>query len=478
MQYGIWSNGIGLSKKIKNAFDDLINVDVHTEIGSLMCQKTLIKKSGSLTTSGYYRAVVPTGDVYFFSKTSSEILKRSIADGTYSKVRDGSNGPFKGAAYYRNYLYYTMDGYLGRYDFGSVAGSPSTSVSSSLSTSPSSSLSISVSSSPSVSSSISHSPSASPSVSPSSGTPSWNDSYQVLTTGVEHPLFQFDLILYIGNGYNVASLDDSGTFSSSVLDQNVEDEIFALINLGDDLLTLSNPGSYINESSITRWNTYSDSWSYKDTIKQKGAYAFLDSDNYVHVVCVSGDIYLYNGAKLETFSNIRDAATTTGHQLTTNFQGKPLIANGGRIFSLHRKNRNMPFALVGEYTCSAGVDATIHSIVACGDQLIVSWEYNGTYGIDEISSSYYANARIITPRFRKANKVEVFYDDLNGASIGIYSRLDGETNWTSHEVIDDSDDRRCVRTVDDMLIKSGGQALITITPSGTSSPVLDYINVE
>lgn len=427
MQYGIWSNGIGLSKKIKNAFDDLINVDVHTEIGSLMCQKTLTKKSGSLATSGYYQAVVPNGDVYFFSKTSSEILKRAVSTGAYSKVRDGVNGAFKGAAYYRNYLYYSMDGYLGRYDFG---------------------------------------------------TPSWNDNYQVLTTGVEHPLFQFDLILYIGNGYNVASLDDSGTFSSSVLDQNVEDEIFALINLGDDLLTLSNPGSYINESSITRWNTYSDSWSYKDVIKQKGAYAFLDSDNYVHVVCVSGDIYLYNGSKLEIFSNIRDAVTTTGHQLTTNFKGKPLIANGGRIFSLHRKNRNLPFALVGEYTCSAGTDATIHSIVSCGDTIIVSWEYDGTYGIDEIDTNYYANARVITPRFRKANKVEVFYDDLNSASIGIYTRLDGETNWTSHEVIDDSEDRRCVRTVDDMLIKSGGQALITITPGSTSSPVLDFINVE
>ena len=291
-------------------------------------------------------------------------------------------------------------------------------------------------------------------------------------------MFQFDLILYIGNGYNLASLDDADVFSSSVLDQNVEDIIVSLINLGDDLLTLSNPGSYINDSNITRWNTYSDSWSYKDTIKQKGAYAFLDSDNYVHVVCLSGDIYLYNGSQLEMFSNIRDAATTTGHQLTTNFQGKPLIANGGRIFSLHRKNRNLPFALVGEYTCSGGSDATIHSIAACGSQLLVSWEASGVYGIDEIDANYYANARITTPRFRKANIVRVFYDDLNNGSIGIYTRKDGENNWTSHTVLDDSEDLRCVRTVDDMIINSGGQALITITPGGTQTPVLDYVEIR
>jgi len=29
-----------------------------------------------------------------------------------------------------------------------------------------------------------------------------------------------------------------------------------------------------------------------------------------------------------------------------------------------------------------------------------------------------------------------------------------------------------------MIIKSGAQALITITPSGTESPVIDYISIE
>lgn len=488
MEYGKWQNGIGLSRKVQNAFDDLQNVNVFDDIGSLLCRKSPNKASGNTITAGCYRAVVPTGDVYFFSKTDGKVWKRAISNGAYSLVHTGVNGAFKGATYYRNYLYYTMDGFLGRYDFGSVAGSPSTSLSTSTSISSSrssslstsTSVSASTSTSLSVSASASSTPSSSPSVSPSSGTPSWNDNFQVLNSGYPHPLFQFDLILYIGNGYNVASLDDAGVFSSSVLDQNVEDIIYAMTNLGDDLLTLSNPGSYINDSSITRWNTFSDSWSYKDSIKQKGAYAFLDSDNYVHVVCESGDVYLYNGSQLEIFSNIRNAASTTGHQLTTNFQGRPLIANGGRVYALHRKNRNFDFALVGEYTCSAGADATIHSICAVGSQLLISWEYNGTFGIDELGNNF-ANARVTTPRFKKASTVKVFYDDLQGASIGIYSRLDGENNWSAHEVVDDSDDERCVKTVDSMQMKSGGQAMIVITPNVsniTDSPSIDSISVE
>ena len=132
-------------------------------------------------------------------------------------------------------------------------------------------------------------------------------------------------------------------------------------------------------------------------------------------------MYLYNGSQLEIFSLIRNAATTTGHQLTTNFQGKPLIANGGRIYSLHRANRNLPFALVGEYTCSAGASATIHSIRANGSTLLVSWEYNGDCGIDVISDEY-AAASVVTPRFKKNGVVKVKYDDLNDGTISIYHK--------------------------------------------------------
>ena len=425
--YDKWFNGITLSRKIQNGFDDMQNCDVHSDLGSLLCQKKLAENSSGLVDRPCYMAVVPSGDSYFFSKTDGKIWRRTQAGG-WNAIRVNSNGAHKGAAYYRGKLYYTTNGHLGVFDLVNT----------------------------------------------------WNDNYQVLTTGVAHPLFQFDLILYIGNGNNVAQLDDADVFSSSALDLQTEQKISALINLGDDLLTLSNPGNYLNDSLITRWNTYSDSWSINDQIKETDVYAFLDADNYVYAIAKSGNVYLYNGSVLEPFSFIRDAATTTGHQLTTNFKGRPLIANGGEIFSLHRKNRNMPFALVGEYTCSAGENATIHSIAANGETLLVSWEYNGTYGVDALSSEY-ATAEVVTPRFRKNGVVKVFYDNLNGGSILIYSRRDGETNWSGHTVINDTEDFRMVRTVDDIIVPAGGQAKIYIVPSvssPTTTPIIDGISVE
>jgi hypothetical protein len=230
MEYGKFYNGIGISRKIQNAWDNLENCDVHSDIGSLLCQRTLTKKSGSVITEACYQAVVPNGDTYYFSKTSGKIWKRAIADGSYSFVRTGVNGAYKGCTYYRNYLYYTMDAFLGRYDFGSVAGSPSTSplrfyfISSLVFVVVSSSVSASVSYASA--SSTAHSIS-----SPSAGTPSWNDNFNVLTSGYPHPMFQFDLILYIGNSNTVASLDDAGVFSNNVLDLPVE--FYALLIIID-----------------------------------------------------------------------------------------------------------------------------------------------------------------------------------------------------------------------------------------------------
>lgn len=429
--YSDFFKGISPSKKFQNKFDEMINCDVHSEIGSLQCQKALEKKSGTLITAGCYMAVVPNGDTYFFSKSDGKIWKRAIADGAYTLVRTGTNGAYKGCAYYRNYLYYSMDAFLGRFDMTST----------------------------------------------------WNDNFQVLTADKPHPIHQFDLILYVADGLNVASLDDSATWSASVLDLPIEYNISALIPYGDDLLTLANPGNYITDAGIFRWNTYSDSWSLKDSIKETNAYAFLDSDNYVNVICSNGNIYTYDGAKLHLISNIRNPKATTGHQLTTNLEGKPLVANGGRIYSLYKKNKDMPLAFVGEYTCSAGDTATIHSIAANGSNLLVSWEVTveavTTYGIDEISTSY-AVAQVVTPRFKKAGTCRVHYDDLNGGTIGIESKLDSEDTWTTLATFDDSDDGRYVKNEDTILIKSGAQARITLTPNPvalTTTPVVDRIEI-
>lgn len=420
-----WYNGIGISKKAQNYLDDLTNADIHSETGSIKPQLALAKESGTTVTEACYQAVSANGDVYLFSKTSGKTWKRAKSDSSYSLVNTNSNGAHKGCVYYRGYIYYAAATTLGRYNLDAT----------------------------------------------------WNDNFQVLTSGT-HAMRAFDLMLYMANDNDVAQFDDADVFSESGLDLPTEQDIADLKAFGDDLLVLANPGDYINDSKVFRWNTYADSWDVADPIKAIQPYAFLDADNYTYVVCKNGEIYLYTGSILEQFSKIRDASTTTGHQLTCNFAGKPLIANGGKIYSLYRANRNLPMALCCEYTCSAGASATIHSLAVSGSELLVSWEYSGTYGVDKVSTSY-SNAEIVTPVFRDARSIKVYYDLLpSGTSVAISTKADGATSWTSQTVEVDDEDEMVVRLANDLDFKSYAQAKIVLTSSGTSCPVVDNINIE
>ena len=419
-------NGIADSKYVSNGFDDLVNVDIHTEPGSIRPQKALAKESSTTVTDGLFMAVdKDTGDVYGFSKTDGSIYKRTKSTGVWSSVRTNTNGAHAGAIYYRGYIYYATDTKLGRFNLDET----------------------------------------------------WNDNFQNLTSG-KHAMTAFDLILYIANDNDVAQFDDADVFTSSGLDLPNDQDIQALKGIGDDLLVLGNPGDYINDSKIFRWDTYSSSWTVSDAIKGLLPYAFIDADNYTFVICKSGDIYVYSADMLETFTKIRNAATTTGHQLTTNFLGKPLIANGGKIYSLHRKNRNYPYALTCEYTCSAGSDSTIHSMIVSGSELLVSWENDGTFGVDSISSNY-ANAEIITPAFKDAHTLSVAYDSLPaGTSIDIAIKKDGATSWTDLTTETDSTDKREEKLTYDFDLQNKAQAKITLNSSGTSYPVIDEIRIK
>lgn len=510
-KYTNFQNGIAVSKEVQNAWDDLVNVDIHSEPGIAKPQKAIAKASGSIADKGYYRALAPNGDTYFFSKTDGTIIKRTSA-GVYSTVRTNSNGAHKSAIYYRNYIYYTTDTKLGRYAFGDIdLGNPTMTIASpcvvtladhglvlgeivyftttgALPTGLTASTNYYVIpiDDDTFSLATSYANAVGGTKIDTTGTQSgthsifrysWNDNYQLLTTGKPHPMEQFDLILYIGDGSNIAQLDDAGVFTSQALDLPVEHNIKALKSYGDDLLTLSSPGDYLNDSAIFRWDTYSDSWTIKDAIKEVDVYAFLEADNVIFAVALSGNIYVYNGSQLELFSTIRNAKSTSGHQLTTNLKGKPLVANGGRIYSLHRANRNFPIVLCGEYTCSAGENATIHSIQAVGSQLVVSWEYSGTFGCDEISANY-ADAQLITPRADTPLECRVPFVELpTGTSIEIETKGDGETSWTEQEVITDTEDEREVFVDDYLDFKSGAQAKIILNSNGTSCPSINQVNL-
>lgn len=412
-RYSNFHNGQTQSKNIQNGFPDTENVDIHKETGSLTCQKALEQKSAD--PKDCFIAVAPNGDAYFFSSVNGNIYKRTVA-GVYSTIRTNANGAHKGAIYYDGlvpYIYYTTNDKLGRYNLDAT----------------------------------------------------WNDNYQNLTADKNHSMFEFDLLLYICNGEDLASVDETDVFSPSVFDAKTKHQLVSLISSGhEDLLLLGNGGSY-SQSAIYRWvYATGSSWHYYDEVNEP-VFVFLDADNYRFVLANSGQIYLYSGTVLEQFGKLPAFQSTTS-QLTTNLNGKPLIANGNKVYSLNRASRDLPLALSCEYTAHG----TITSIRPVGDNLLISH----SNGVDEIGSDY-AIAKIITPLSSEPTpRVSVYYQDLpENTSIGIETKIDGG-GWDIQDV-QNSESERMFYTENTLDVKKDIQARITLTPDGATAPVIDDI---
>ena len=107
-----WYNGIGKSKNDLNGFDEMNFVDKDTILGDLTCKIGLVLESNT-PNEPCIAVDVPSGDVYFLSRSSGKIWKRAIADGTYSLANTNANGAHLGGRFYNGKLYYATAGQLG-----------------------------------------------------------------------------------------------------------------------------------------------------------------------------------------------------------------------------------------------------------------------------------------------------------------------------------------------------------------------------
>jgi hypothetical protein len=190
-----------------------------------------------------------------------------------------------------------------------------------------------------------------------------------------------------------------------------------------------------------------------------------------------GNIYSYDGNSLNFYKQKRDVTTTRNSYNNTTLKGIPFFAIGGKVYSIQKKRRGLDFAISGEFTCSAGSSATIESILAVGTQLLVAWSNAGAYGVDKISTDR-ANGVITTPVVisTKTRSVEVKYSSLpTGTTIGIETNIDN-AGFTSQDTEVDSL-RQIVTLQNDVGNVNSIQARVTLNSSGSSTPIIEKINI-
>jgi hypothetical protein len=245
-----------------------------------------------------------------------------------------------------------------------------------------------------------------------------------VTNASYHPMIDLNLVLYIGDGNQVAQVDAT-TFSANALDIKTPLKIKSLGKMGTDLLVGTYIADTVSECEIIRWNTWSVSFTNSDIIPEIGINAFLPADNFVLVQAGNkGNIYFYNGENLELYSKIPGEYSSTAYgsvypSSVANREGQILFgfSNGSGnpadqlVYRIARHDRNYPYIMDQPYPISERSSGNfvlssieIGGVLVVGSDLYVAWKNSSSYGIDKIDASNKLNGAYIETRVMSLNR--------------------------------------------------------------------------
>src|SRR3990167_4646748 len=221
MKYGNFYNGIGKSDEVQNTWSDLINVDVHTYLGTVLSQLALIKDSATTLTEPTIAITEPDGKVMFLGKTTGKQWERTTA-GVYSLVHTNANTGHLGGGIFNSRLWYVTATKIGYYDLAST----------------------------------------------------WSDSFATFAiTSDYHPFLKTGVnqaFAYLGDGDQIASINKDNTFNANALDIPLGETVTDIAEWGDDIVFSSFIGSNVQEARMYRWDQFSDTYYSPDLVPSAG----------------------------------------------------------------------------------------------------------------------------------------------------------------------------------------------------------------
>jgi len=363
---------------ILGSFYRCVGIDAHSEPGILKVRQALVKESGSTVTADCRVAIaVSSGETFWFSYTDGKIWRRS-STGTWLLVYTttaaaGAHGCL-GAIEFDGFIYWATQSRLHRIAIGSIATAQN-------------------------------------------WTDNASEDWQTFTiTDTEfHPMIIQSLKLFIGDGNYVAKVagaTGAHAFTADALDLKAPFRVKTLIDYDIDILIGTYVADTVNKTEVIRWDTVSTSWTNSDQIDETGINAFIRDDNFVYAQAGKhGRIYFYNGKDLipdkripgdwspTQTAEIYPQAVATHLTIPvfglSNASGNPAL-QGVYSFGSYSKNYNKVMDL--SFPVSAGLSGVqIGAILAVGADLLVSWKYGATYGVDALDWSFkYASAYIET----------------------------------------------------------------------------------
>lgn len=279
-------------------------------------------------------------------------------------------------------------------------------------------------------------------------------------------------VLYIADRNYVHQVEDvSGGhyFSGFVLDIPRPQKITALSKFKTDLLIGSKIADTVNEGGFYVWNTWSESFTIQDELKETGINAFIEGDNYVLASAgTNGNLYVYSNGQMELYKTIPGdysptKTCTINPYATANFKNLPLFGVSNvegnpllqGVYSYGSKAAGFPFVLNLEFPISQrdGDDfllsnVEIGAIVVSGNNIYVSWRDGAdNVGIDKLDwnnklDGAYFETKLINPDrsiLGKYNKYVVAYKSLpDDTSINLAYQKNHATLWSTVTSVTDT----------------------------------------
>ena len=421
MILGTFYNGEGRSKY--DGYDSIVNADVHSQIGTLQCQKALASES-TTPNEACVEATDTSGNVYFFSTSSGKTWKRDT-NGSYTLANTNANGSHRGARYFNNKIYYWTSSKVGSFDLSST----------------------------------------------------WTDTAHTLSNSNGQGGEVVNDVLFIADGRYIASVTSGGTFTANSLDLPLGYVATSLIGWNARLLIGTVKGS-IAHCKVFLWDTYSSSWTVDDDVFELGIQTFIRVDNFILAQCgTKGNLYIWGGNQMELFKQIRGVTTSVSvlsHARSNTYKGVALFGIGAKVYSIHHADRDLPYAIVNEYTLTTG---SVYCMAVSGSDLLISTGTN----IDKVGTDY-DTAIITTPVMLDGNLDGVYkvsYEDLpEGTSLSLESNANGK-GWVSETFTNDPDNMEY--WLPNGITFNGNikflQLRLTLNPSGAETPIVQLIKV-
>lgn len=328
-----------------------------------------------------------------------------------------------------------------------------------------------------------------------------------------HPMVDQNGVLYIGDRHfihqvDVRAADGAHEYQMKALDIEEPHRATVLAKFGTDLMIGTIIAANVDRCAVYRWNTTVVSFSNQDAVPEAGINAVIAGDNFVLLSAgKSGNLYSYDGDKAHFYKKIPGEYTKTKQakinpQASAVFNGLTLLGVSNvvgnpcdqGVWSIGRYSGSYNIVLNVEYPTS-NVDGSnnpiisgieIGAIIVQGSDLLLSWAYNGTYGIDRID---YANkiqrpfieTRLIVPyRELQTNYKEIManYADLPANTSMVIDYKKNHASSYATDLVEVTDTERMLISAGNNLSANTLQIKVTLVTSGNDTPILEQVGLD